>query len=93
MAFNPQKPSLFGETLESLQEQVEAAGFKGFRAKQVMDWIYKKRVDSWDAMCNLSKDFRFGLTKILFFIRQTQFSISAPMILHKSYCLSWKINL
>lgn len=61
MAFNPQKPSLFGETLESLQEQIEAAGFKGFRAKQVMDWIYKKRVNSWGAMSNLPKDFRYWL--------------------------------
>jgi 23S rRNA (adenine2503-C2)-methyltransferase len=59
--FTPQKPSLFGETLESLTEQVEAAGFKGFRAKQVMEWLYKKRVDSWDAMTNLPKDFRAWL--------------------------------
>ena len=93
MAFNPQRPSLFGETLESLQEQIQAAGFKGFRAKQVMNWIYKKRVDSWDAMFNLPKDFRSWLERILFFIRQTQLSISAPMILHKSCCLSWRINL
>ena len=56
--FTPQKPSLFGETLESLKTQVEAAGYKGFRAKQVMEWLYKKRVDSWDAMTNLPKDFR-----------------------------------
>ena len=59
--FTPEKPSLFGETLESLQERVEAAGFKGFRAKQVMEWLYKKRVDQWDAMSNLPKDFRAWL--------------------------------
>lgn len=59
--FRPQKPSLFGETLDSLKEQAEAAGFKGFRAKQVMEWLYKKRVDSWDAMTNLPKDFRVWL--------------------------------
>jgi len=59
--FTPQKPSLFGETLESLQAQIEAAGYKGFRAKQVMEWLYKKRVDSWDAMTNLPKDFRAWL--------------------------------
>lgn len=56
--FTPEKPSLFGETLESLQAEVEAAGYPGFRAKQVMEWLYKKRVDSWDAMTNLPKDFR-----------------------------------
>ncbi|TVP76380.1 MAG: 23S rRNA (adenine(2503)-C(2))-methyltransferase RlmN [Puniceicoccaceae bacterium] len=61
MKFTPQKPSLFGETLESLTDQLEAAGFKRFRAKQVMDWLYKKRVDSWAAMTNLPKDLRSWL--------------------------------
>ncbi len=61
MKFTPEKPSLFGETLESLQLQVESAGFKSFRAKQVMDWLYKKRVNNWDAMSNLSKEFRTWL--------------------------------
>ena len=63
MRFTPQKPSLFGETLESLKGQIEAAGHKAFRAKQVMYWLYKKRVDSWDAMTNLPKDFRAWLDK------------------------------
>lgn len=61
MRFTPRKPSLFGETLESLKAQAEAAGFKGFRARQVMEWLYKKRVDTWDAMTNLPKDFRAWL--------------------------------
>jgi len=26
-----------------------------------MEWLYKKRVDSWDAMTNLPKDFRAWL--------------------------------
>ena len=61
MKFVPQKPSLFGETMESLTEQVVAAGFPKFRAKQLMDWLYKKRVEDWDAMTNLPKDFRAWL--------------------------------
>ena len=56
--FTPQKPSLFGETLETLTDAVKEAGFPGFRAKQLMDWLYKKRVESWDAMTNLPKNFR-----------------------------------
>ena len=63
MRFTPQKPSLFGETFESLKDQIEAAGHMGFRAKQVMDWLYKKRVVSWDAMTNLPKDLRAWLEK------------------------------
>ena len=61
MKFTPAKPSLFGETLESLKENVVAAGFPAFRAKQVMEWLYKKRVDQWDAMSNLPKQFRAWL--------------------------------
>lgn len=63
MKFEPQKPSLFGETLELLAERVTAAGFKAFRARQVMDWLYKKRVEDWDAMSNLPKDFRVWLAE------------------------------
>ena len=59
--FAPEKPSLFGETLETLTGQVTAAGYKAFRAKQVMDWLYKKRVEDWEAMTNLPKDFRAWL--------------------------------
>ena len=61
MKFKPAKPSLFGETLESLKQSVVAAGFPAFRAKQVMEWLYKKRVDQWDAMSNLPKPFRAWL--------------------------------
>jgi 23S rRNA (adenine2503-C2)-methyltransferase len=59
--FTPAKPSLFGETLESLKANVVASGFPAFRAKQVMEWLYKKRVDQWDAMSNLPKQFRAWL--------------------------------
>ncbi|MFW5874012.1 MAG: 23S rRNA (adenine(2503)-C(2))-methyltransferase RlmN [Verrucomicrobiota bacterium] len=61
MKFTPQKPSIFGETLEGLTEQAQAAGYRAFRARQVMEWLYKKRVGSWDAMTNLPKDFRSWL--------------------------------
>lgn len=59
--FTPAKPSLFGETLESLKASVEVAGYPGFRAKQVMEWLYKKRVDEWELMTNLPKAFRTWL--------------------------------
>jgi len=63
MIFQPEKPSLFGETKESLRDAVAAAGFKPFRATQLLDWLYKKRVDSFDAMTNLPKDFRAWLAE------------------------------
>ncbi|MGB1127952.1 MAG: 23S rRNA (adenine(2503)-C(2))-methyltransferase RlmN [Opitutales bacterium] len=61
MQFVPNKPSLFGETLESLTERVVDAGFPKFRARQLMDWLYKKRVEAWEQMSNLPKDFRAWL--------------------------------
>lgn len=63
MPFQPEKPSLFGETLESFSERVVAAGHPAFRARQVMDWLYKKRVEDWEAMTNLPKAFRAWLAE------------------------------
>ncbi len=50
---SPEKPSLFGETLETLTEILKEAGHPAFRARQVMDWLYKKRVQALDEMSNL----------------------------------------
>ena len=59
--FTPEKPSLFGFSLDAFTEFVLEAGFPRFRAQQVFDWLYKKRVDTWESMGNLPKDFRAWL--------------------------------
>ena len=41
-------------TIEQLQDVVAGEGMPRFTAKQIADWIYKKRVDSIDQMSNLS---------------------------------------
>ena len=61
--FTPQKPSLFGFNLDAFTECVVEAGYPRFRAQQVFDWLYKKRVDTWEAMGNLPKDFRSWLAE------------------------------
>ncbi len=58
MKFTPAKPPLTGETLDSLTARLAERGEPAFRAKQILDWLYKKRVRSWDEMTNLSKPFR-----------------------------------
>jgi 23S rRNA (adenine2503-C2)-methyltransferase len=58
MKYQPDRPLIYGETLESLQLRLTADGHPAFRAKQILDWIYNKRVDSWDAMLNLPKNLR-----------------------------------
>ena len=61
MKFTPEKPPLTGETLDSLLGWLGAAGEPAFRAKQILDWVYKKRARSWDDMTNLSKGLRTKL--------------------------------
>lgn len=58
MKFTPEKAPLTGETLESLTERLAARGEPAFRAAQILEWVYKKRVASWDGMTNLSKSLR-----------------------------------
>ncbi|MDR0506547.1 MAG: 23S rRNA (adenine(2503)-C(2))-methyltransferase RlmN [Dysgonamonadaceae bacterium] len=45
---------LIGKTLEELQALVKSQGMPAFAAKQIADWIYKKKVNSIDEMTNIS---------------------------------------
>jgi 23S rRNA (adenine2503-C2)-methyltransferase len=63
MKFTPDKPPLTGETLETLTEKLRVQGEPAFRAKQILDWLYKKRVRGWDEMTNLSKPLRTWLAE------------------------------
>lgn len=48
------KDLLLGKTLNELKEIVASLGMPAFTAKQIADWLYKKRVTDIDAMTNLS---------------------------------------
>ncbi|MBL9211137.1 MAG: 23S rRNA (adenine(2503)-C(2))-methyltransferase RlmN [Opitutaceae bacterium] len=61
MKFTPARPPLTGETLATLTERLRAHGEPAFRAKQILDWLYKKRARSWDEMTNLPKPLRTWL--------------------------------
>jgi len=50
------KPSLTGIVLEELADFLCARGAASYRAKQITDWIYKKRVASFDAMTDLPNE-------------------------------------
>jgi 23S rRNA (adenine2503-C2)-methyltransferase len=52
------KKNLKGLTLKELQAFAESLGEKKFRAAQVYDWLYAKRVGTFGEMNNLSKEFR-----------------------------------
>lgn len=47
------KNSIYNETLRGLEERLMAAAQAKFRAKQIFEWLYKKRVTTWEAMTNL----------------------------------------
>lgn len=44
--------------LEELKKEFENLGEKPYRASQVYEWIYQKRVTSFDEMTNISVDLR-----------------------------------
>jgi len=56
--------NLFGQTLTQLQVLCQEEGFPKFTAKQICDWLYKKRVLSVDEMTNLSLKIRARLKEI-----------------------------
>ena len=57
--------TLLGKTLEELKEIALELSLPAFTAKQIADWLYKKRVTSIDKMTNLSKSARERLSKEL----------------------------
>jgi len=65
MKFAPEKPAVFGETLDSLTARLVEAGQPAFRARQILEWLYKKRARAWDEMTNLPRDLRGWLAENL----------------------------
>lgn len=55
------KESIYDLTFPQLEEFIVAKGEKRFRASQVWDWLYKKRVDSFSEMHNVNKTTRQAL--------------------------------
>jgi 23S rRNA (adenine2503-C2)-methyltransferase len=61
MKFSPARPALTGETLDSLSARLRERGEPAFRARQILDWVYKKRARTWDEMSNLPRPLRAWL--------------------------------
>ena len=64
------KTNLLGLTLEQLQMLCADEGFPRFTAKQLCDWLYKKHVDSFDRMTNLSLAQRSRMAEIAYIGRE-----------------------
>lgn len=63
MKFTPEKKPIYEETIDSLAQRLSESGEKPFRAKQIMEWLYKRRVRSWEEMTNLPKTLRDWLSE------------------------------
>ena len=70
-------------SLDELKEKLQKIGEKSYRATQIYEWIYSKRVKSFDEMTNLSIDLReklknnfsignFGIVKKLESVDETK---------------------
>ncbi|OIJ17784.1 23S rRNA (adenine(2503)-C(2))-methyltransferase RlmN [Anaerobacillus alkalidiazotrophicus] len=57
-----EKPSIFSLQFSTLEAWLKDHKEPKFRAGQIFDWLYKKRVTSFDEMTNLSKDLRESLS-------------------------------
>ncbi len=66
---------IYGQTLEELENYFINLGEKKFKAVQIYDWLYKKRVSSFDEMTNIKKNVILKLKE--------DFEISKPTIVRK----------
>ncbi len=57
------KTKLLGLNLDELRALCTKEGFPAYSATQIADWLYKKRVTSFDQMTNLSKKIRQVLSE------------------------------
>lgn len=55
-------PSIFEYSLNDLKIYFKKLGEREFHAGQIIDWIYKKGICSWDEMSNLSKSLKATLS-------------------------------
>ncbi|MBG9912597.1 ribosomal RNA large subunit methyltransferase N [Bacillus xiamenensis] len=70
-------PSIYSFELHEIKEWLKEQGEKPFRATQIFEWLYEKRVTSFDEMSNISKELReklkeqFAITTLKTVIKQT----------------------
>jgi len=63
MAFKPEKPSIHGETPDTLGARLVEAGHPRYRVAQVFEWLYPRRVGAPEAMTNLPANLRAWLVE------------------------------
>ncbi len=57
------RPNLVGMGRQALAATLEEMGEPAYRARQLYDWLYRRRVRDFEAMSNLSKELRAALAE------------------------------
>ncbi|WP_078554764.1 23S rRNA (adenine(2503)-C(2))-methyltransferase RlmN [Bacillus alkalicellulosilyticus] len=91
----PKKPSVYSLQYKELEDWLKENGEPKFRAKQIFEWLYSKRVKSIEEMTNLSKDLRqklndaFTLTTLKIVTQQTSSDGTVKFLfeLHDGYSI------
>ena len=58
------KPGLYGLEPDEIQVLIQEKNFPSYRAAQLLDWVYKKHIFSWDEAKNLPADFHSKLSEL-----------------------------
>lgn len=69
------KKDICAYTYEQLQAEIQAMGERGFRAKQIYEWLHVRLAEDFSEMTNLSKDLRARL--------EEQYEILSVVMLEK----------
>ncbi len=75
---------ILGKTIYELQDFLSEGGFPKYRAKQLMDYIYKRHITNIDEMVQLPKSLRDWL------IKKSQYNHADYFI--KTRSSGWKNN-
>lgn len=62
-----QRHDIKSQTLASLRQHLQEAGYPDYAARQVFNWVYKKREESFFSMTNLSRSLRHYLKDNFYF--------------------------
>ena len=71
-----EKQSIYSLRFDEMKDWLKEQGQQSFRAKQIFEWLYEKRVNSFEEMTNLSKDLRhlldshFSITTLQTVVKQ-----------------------
>ena len=49
--------SIYGYTEKKLKEYLTSVGEKPFRASQIIEWLYRHKINSFDEITNMKKSF------------------------------------